>query len=164
MYFIGPLEDCRIMRRRCPPQSSTRERCKEHWNILVSIFIHQPSTLGFNRETGRSGVESISRRSEPIHLTYQLGSKTDELKYSHERGSLQADRPCHWQIILFKSGNEVFRQRTGIPMGIDPVSQMSNLYSYGYEARFMERLTKENYGAAKKKFTRTSQQDSSTIS
>ena len=35
-------------------------------------------------------------------------------------------------------------------MGIDPAPQMTNLYLYYYEAKFMELLTKENYSAAKK--------------
>ena len=51
---------------------------------------------------------------------------------------------------FFKFGNKVFRQCIGIPMGIDPAPQMANLYLYSYESKFMERLTKENYGAAKR--------------
>ena len=35
-------------------------------------------------------------------------------------------------------------------MGIDPAPQMANLYLYAYESKFMETLTKENYGAARK--------------
>ena len=38
----------------------------------------------------------------------------------------------------------------GIPMGIDPAPQMANLYLYMYEAAFMEKLAKEDYGSAKK--------------
>ena len=49
-----------------------------------------------------------------------------------------------------KFEDKVFRQSIGIPMGIDPVPQMANLYLYYYEAKFMEMLTKENYSAAKK--------------
>ena len=37
-----------------------------------------------------------------------------------------------------------------IPMRIDPAPQMTNLYLYYYEAKFMEMLTKENYNAANK--------------
>ena len=64
----------------------------------------------------------------------------------------------------FKFGNQVFRQCIGIPMGIDPAPQMANLYLYAYEARFMQKLTKENYGAAKKfNFTRRYIDDLNTI-
>ena len=41
-------------------------------------------------------------------------------------------------------------QCIGIPMGIDPAPQMANLYLYYYESSFMETITKENYGIAKK--------------
>ena len=51
---------------------------------------------------------------------------------------------------FFKFGDKVFRQSIGIPMDIDPAPQMANLYLYYYEAKFMEKLTKENYSAAKK--------------
>ena len=41
---------------------------------------------------------------------------------------------------------------------------MANLYLYAYEARFMQKLTKENYGAAKKfSFTRRFIDDLNTI-
>ena len=50
----------------------------------------------------------------------------------------------------FKFGDKVLRQHIGIPMGIDPAPQMANLYLYSYESAFMDKLTKENYGAAKK--------------
>ena len=52
-------------------------------------------------------------------------------------------------------GDKVYRQRIGIPMGIDPAPQMANLYLYCYESNFMEKLTKENYKIAKK-FNHTS--------
>ena len=65
---------------------------------------------------------------------------------------------------FFKFGNQVFRQCIGIPMGIDPAPQMANLYLYAYKARFMQKLTKENYGAAKKfSFTRRFIDDLNTI-
>ena len=64
----------------------------------------------------------------------------------------------------FKFGDQVFRQCIGIPMGIDPAPQMANLYLYDYEAGFMERLTKQNYGVAKKfHFTRRFIDDLNTI-
>ena len=51
---------------------------------------------------------------------------------------------------FFTFGTRVYRQSIGIPMGIDPAPQMANLYLYWYEYNFMEKLTKENYGVAKK--------------
>ena len=49
-------------------------------------------------------------------------------------------------------------------MGIDPAPQMANLYLYSYEARFMGRLTKEDYGAAKRfNYTRRFIDDLNTI-
>ena len=56
---------------------------------------------------------------------------------------------------FFRFGNKVFRQKIGIPMGIDPAPQMANLYLYYYEAAFMEKLTKKDYSKAKK-FNNTS--------
>ena len=50
----------------------------------------------------------------------------------------------------FRFGQRVYRQKTGIPMGIDPAPQMANLYLHFYEAAYMEELAKTNYGAAKK--------------
>ena len=52
-------------------------------------------------------------------------------------------------------GKKVFRQKIGIPMGVDPAPQMANLYLYYYEAAFMEKLTKQDYSKAKK-FNNTS--------
>ena len=56
---------------------------------------------------------------------------------------------------FFRFGDRVYRQCIGIPMGIDPAPQMANLYLYYYESSFMETITKENYGIAKK-FNNTS--------
>ena len=56
---------------------------------------------------------------------------------------------------FFRFGNKVFRQKIGIPMGVDPAPQMANLYLYYYEAAFMEKLTKQDYSKAKK-FNNTS--------
>ena len=56
---------------------------------------------------------------------------------------------------FFRFGKKVFRQKIGIPMGIDPAPQMANLYLYYYEAAFMEKLTKQDYSKAKK-FNNTS--------
>ena len=49
---------------------------------------------------------------------------------------------------FFKLGNKIYRQRIGIPMGIDPAPQMANLYLYYYESKYMEKLTAEDYGKA----------------
>ena len=51
---------------------------------------------------------------------------------------------------FFSFGSQVYHQIVGIPMGIDPAPQMANLYLHFYEAQFMERLSKENYGQARK--------------
>ena len=51
---------------------------------------------------------------------------------------------------FFKFGSSVLRQIIGIPMGVDPAPQMANLYLHYYEAIYMEKLAKENYGKAKK--------------
>ena len=56
---------------------------------------------------------------------------------------------------FFRFGKKVFRQKIGIPMGVDPAPQMANLYLYYYEAAFMEKLTKQDYSKAKK-FNNTS--------
>ena len=56
---------------------------------------------------------------------------------------------------FFKMGNNIFRQKIGIPMGVDPAPQMANLYLHYYESSFMEQLTKTNYGKAIK-FNKTS--------
>lgn len=49
----------------------------------------------------------------------------------------------------FKFGDTVYRQLIGLPMGIDPAPPMANLYLHYYEFRYMEQLTKHDYGAAK---------------
>ena len=56
---------------------------------------------------------------------------------------------------FFRFGNKVFKQKIRIPMGVDPVQQMANLYSYHHEVAFMETLTKQDYSKAKK-FNNTS--------
>ena len=49
-------------------------------------------------------------------------------------------------------------------MGIDPAPQMAKLYLYAYESKFMEILTKENYGAARKfNYTRRYIDDLNTL-
>ena len=45
---------------------------------------------------------------------------------------------------FFRFGDQVFRQKIGIPMDVDPAPQMANLYLYYYEAAFMEKLTKQD--------------------
>ena len=65
---------------------------------------------------------------------------------------------------FFTIGTRVYRQSTGIPMGIDPAPQMANLYLYWYEYNFMENLTKMNYGEAKKfNYTRRFIDDLNTL-
>ena len=49
---------------------------------------------------------------------------------------------------VFRLGNNVYRQKIGIPMGIDPAPQMANLYLYFYEAQYMKMMTEEDYGKA----------------
>ena len=56
---------------------------------------------------------------------------------------------------FFRFGDRVYQQCIRIPMGIDPAPQMASLYLYYYESSFMEIVTKENYGIAKK-FNNTS--------
>ena len=56
---------------------------------------------------------------------------------------------------FFKMGSKIYRQRIGIPMGVDPAPQMANLYLHHYESTFMEKLTKNDYGKAMK-FNKTS--------
>ena len=56
---------------------------------------------------------------------------------------------------FFRFGEQVFRQKIVIPMGVDPAPQMANLYLYYYEAAFMKKLTKQGYSKAKK-FNNTS--------
>ena len=51
---------------------------------------------------------------------------------------------------FFRFGKKVFRQKIGIPMGVDPAPQMANLYLYYYKAAFMEKLAKQDYSKAKK--------------
>ncbi len=49
---------------------------------------------------------------------------------------------------FFSVGDHVFRQKVGIPMGVDPAPFMANLYLYCYEFKWMEKMTKENRGIA----------------
>ena len=65
---------------------------------------------------------------------------------------------------FFTFGTRVYKQCIGIPMGIDPAPQMANLYLYCYEYNFMEKLTNENYGVAKKfNYTRRFIDDLNTL-
>ena len=50
----------------------------------------------------------------------------------------------------FAVGDSVYRQIIGIPMGTDPAPFIANLYLYSYEFKWMEKLTKENYGIARR--------------
>ena len=50
----------------------------------------------------------------------------------------------------FQFGDEIYKQIIGMPMGIDPAPPASNLYLHFYESKFMEGLTKTDYGKAKK--------------
>ena len=51
---------------------------------------------------------------------------------------------------IFQAGNKALRQLIGIPMGTDPAPFMANLYLFYYEFRYMEELTKKDYGTARK--------------
>lgn len=50
----------------------------------------------------------------------------------------------------FQVGNLVFRQRIGIPMGIDPAPFWANLYLYDYECEFITEMMKSNKPRAHK--------------
>ena len=50
----------------------------------------------------------------------------------------------------FQFGDEIYKQTIGMPMGIDPAPPAANLYLHFYESKFMEKLTKTDYGKAKK--------------
>ena len=55
----------------------------------------------------------------------------------------------------FRIGKKVFRQKIGIPMGVDPAPQMANLYLHYYESAYMKELSKTDFGKARK-FNNTS--------
>ena len=85
----------------------------------------------------------------------QITKKNSRWYHSKRKESVSKDEVFSMIDLVidnsfFKFGNRVYRQRIGIPMGIDPAPQMANLYLYAYESKFMETLTKENYGAARK--------------
>ena len=50
----------------------------------------------------------------------------------------------------FQFGNKVYHQIIGLPMGIDPAPPAANLYLYDHEFNWIEKLTKRDYGKAKK--------------
>ena len=79
----------------------------------------------------------------PTGITEETGRHTVKNKYLKCWILSLITRFCNF-------GSTVFRQKIGIPMGIDPAPQMANLYLYYYEAAYMEKLTKENYGAARR--------------
>ena len=50
----------------------------------------------------------------------------------------------------FQVGNLLFKQRIGIPMGIDPAPFWANLHLYAYEYKFIKTLMRSNPGRAQK--------------
>ena len=50
----------------------------------------------------------------------------------------------------FCVGKQVFRQKIGIPMGLDPAPFLANLFLAYYEIHFIDELRKTDYGRAKK--------------
>jgi hypothetical protein len=50
---------------------------------------------------------------------------------------------------VFTVGNKVYRQIIGMVMGVDPAPPAADLYLHVDEARYMRKLTKEDYKAAK---------------
>ena len=83
--------------------------------------------------------------------------RNNDSKWYHKKNTDSISKQEIFQMIdiiidnsFFKLGNMIFRQRIGIPMGIDPAPQMANLYLHAYESKFMEELTKTNYTAARK--------------
>ena len=51
---------------------------------------------------------------------------------------------------FFYVGNHVFRQKIGIPMGLDPASHLANLFLAFYEIHWIQKLKKDDYARAKK--------------
>jgi hypothetical protein len=51
---------------------------------------------------------------------------------------------------FFSLGNDIFRQRIGIPMGSDPAPFMANLFLYSYESSYLEVLKKQNKPKARR--------------
>ena len=75
-------------------------------------------------------------------------NKAQENVYTLERIEMMIDILV--DSAYFKFGDTVYRQRIGIPMGIDPAPQMANLYLFCYEFEFMERLANVDYKSARK--------------
>ena len=50
----------------------------------------------------------------------------------------------------FRVGNLVFRQIIGIPMGSDPAPFFANLFLFYYECKWIKKLSKEDYGRARR--------------
>ena len=50
----------------------------------------------------------------------------------------------------FYVGDHVFRQKIGIPMGLDPASHLANLFLAYYEIHWIKKLKKEDYARARK--------------
>ena len=75
-------------------------------------------------------------------------NKAEDNVYTIERIEMMIDTLV--DSAYFKFGNTIYRQKIGIPMGIDPAPQMANLYLFSYEFDFMERLAKEDYRSARK--------------
>ena len=62
----------------------------------------------------------------------------------HTGTTAEVDKPSARNTYLmidnyfFRFGKKVFRQKIGIPMGVDPAPQIANLYLYYHEVAFMK--------------------------
>jgi hypothetical protein len=75
------------------------------------------------------------------------------------KGSLKIATKHLILSCYFKVGDKLFRQKIGMPMGIDPAPFWANIYLYNYEAKYITGLTKSNNTSKKiiaRKFHATS--------
>jgi hypothetical protein len=83
-----------------------------------------------------------------------IGSKTARWTNNKKQAYSKEDVFNMIELVMnntyFQFGDEIYKQIIGMPMGIDPAPPAANLYLHFHESTFMEKLTKTDYGKAKK--------------
>ncbi len=97
----------------------------------------------------KGGTNQWIKVSKEAHFNNGKNGKDDEL-FSKEQVYKMLELVV--DQAYFAVGDNVYRQCVGIPMGTDPGPFLANFYLYSYEFKYMEKLTKENYGVARRNF------------
>ena len=109
--------------------------------------LHEMVDFAFN---GGKFKKKGNRKFLTVHKYYSYWTKEKHGCNSFTSGKIKQLISHLIEQCYFKFGNLVFRQKIGIPMGIDPAPFWANLYLYYYEEKHVSVLMKSDPCSARR--------------